>query len=417
MIKASVAIVGGGTSGLALATELRRLGVDGVVVLERDNDAGGVPRHCGHYPFGVKEFKRMMKGPDYARALVKRAVAAGVDIRTGTTVTALHPNARLSLSTTDGPAELQADRVVLCTGVRESSRAQRFISGQRPMGVISTGALQSMVYLHGKRPFRRPVILGTELVSFSAIMTCRHLSMRPVAMIEENSRITARQIMRPYPFVMGVPIHFGASDLTILGDKTVEAVQYTDQTGNRQSIQTDGIIVSGKFRPESALLRASHLEIDQATGGPSIDQYGRATDPAYFCTGNLLRPVETSSWCWHEAVETAVRIVRDLEQPVETGIASTPLTSHDPMIRYVVPQRLVNSDVPGAMEQMQIRLTQPVSGYLIAQSGGKTLWTDFLQSRPERRILAPLGPMLKTDKSAAVELKIISGNRKHPSEK
>ena len=38
--KCSVAIVGGGTSGLAIATELKRLGVDDVIILERENVAG-----------------------------------------------------------------------------------------------------------------------------------------------------------------------------------------------------------------------------------------------------------------------------------------------------------------------------------------------------------------------------------------
>lgn len=404
--RCTVAIVGGGTSGLALATELRHLGVDRVVVLERDSEAGGVPRHCGHYPFGVRELKRLMKGTDYARALVQRAEAAGVDIRTGTTVTGLHPNAKLSLSTDDGPYDLHAERVVLCTGVRESSRAQRFIGGQRPLGVLSTGALQSMVYLQGLRPFQRPVILGTELVSFSAIMTCRHLGMRPAAMIEENSRTTVRQIMRPYPFIMGVPLHFGAADLRILGDKTVEAVEYTDATGKRQVVKTDGVIVSGQFRPESALLRAGHLEVDPATGGPSIDQYGRSSDPSYFCTGNLLRPVETSSWCWHEAVETAARVAHDLEHPMGPDVASVPLLANDPAIRYVVPQRLTAFNAPGAMARVQMRLNYPASGHLVASCEGKTLWTDFLDSQPERRILAPLPPLLKMNFDAPIQMEM-----------
>jgi flavin-dependent dehydrogenase len=59
----SVAIVGGGTAGLALAAELRRQGIDNVVVLEREKDAGGIPRHCGHYPFGIMEYGKLLKGP------------------------------------------------------------------------------------------------------------------------------------------------------------------------------------------------------------------------------------------------------------------------------------------------------------------------------------------------------------------
>ncbi len=402
----NIAIVGGGTAGLALATALKQRGLKGVVVLERETEAGGVPRHCGHYPFGVRELKRLLKGPDYARALVRNALAAGVDIRTSTTVTALHPNARLSINTPEGSYTLQAERVVLCMGVRESSRAQRFIGGQRPQGVITTGALQSMVYLNHKRPFKRPVIIGTELVSFSAIATCRHMGMRPQALLEENDRITVRQIMRPYPALMGVPIRFNAGNIRILGHRAVEAVEYTDAHGAHHTIAADGVIISGRFRPEAALLHASHLEVDQGTGGPSIDQYGRTSDPSYFCTGNLLRPVETSGWCWQEAVETAARVVQDLKSPVESSQCIR-LCSADPAIRFVLPQRLVPSDAPGAMSQMQLRLSQPASGHLTAISGGKTLWGDYIESRPERRILAPLAPMLKPDITAPIELRII----------
>ena len=405
LITCNIAIVGGGTSGLALATELRRLGLKDVVVLEREIEAGGVPRHCGHYPFGLREFKRVMKGPDYARAMVRAAEMAGVEIRTGTSVTALHRNARLSLSTADGITGLQAERVVLCTGVRESSRAQRMLSGQRPMGVISTGALQSMVYLHSKRPFRRPVILGTELVSFSAITTCAHLGIKPVAMVEENSRITARQIIRPYPALCGIPIRFGARDLQILGDKQVEALRYTDANGTPHRIETDGVIVSGQFRPEAALLHASHIEVDPATGGPSVDQFGRTSDPRYFSTGNLLRPVETSSWCWSEAVAAAKQIADDLRDPIG-NCPTLPIQTNDAAIRFVMPQRLALTDRGGAMQHLQIRLNRPTTGYLSLISGGKTLWSDFIESRPERRILAPLAPLLNSHPTGPVSLKI-----------
>ena len=406
VLACTVAIVGGGVAGLALATELKRRGLDDIVVLEREKTAGGAPRHCGHYPFGVLELKRLLKGPDYARALVLKAKEAGVRILTRTTVTALHENARLDLLTPEGIASLQAERVVLCTGVRESSRAQRLLGGQRPLGVMSTGALQSMVYLYGQRPFQRPVILGTELVSMSAIMTCRHLGMRPRAMIEENKRVTVRQFLRPFPAIMGVPVMFGVTNLRILGETTVEAIEYSDGKGVPRRIETDGVIVSGRFRPESALLSTSHLEIDRATGGPSVDQYGRASDPGYFCTGNILRPVETSSWCWHEAVACAARIERDLAEPLVEA-SSTPLVSADSAIRFVVPQRLVSAHQPGAMEHMQIRLSQPARGRLSITSNGQPLFEKSLNSRPERRILAPLAPILKAGLSAPVKLQIL----------
>lgn len=396
----SVAIVGGGTAGLALATELKQLGIDDLIIIEREDAAGGVPRHCGHYPFGVREFRKLQKGPAYAQSLIDAARQANVRIVTGTTVSALHPGARLSLSDKNRQYQLQAERVVLCTGTREATRAQRFIGGERPQGVLPTGALQSMVYLQKQKPFLRPVILGTELVSLSAIMTCRHMGIRPVAMLEENARITAPRYMRPYPFLKGIPVHLNASDIHIEGRQQVEAVRFTDQRGVQQRLATDGVIVSGQFQPESALLRGSHLAIDPATGGPVIDQYYRSSDPSFFCTGNVLRPVETSAWCWQEGRQTAQIIADELRAgSPDAAHHSVTIALDNPNLKLVLPQRLSppfssKADGDKAMQHAQLRLRRPVKGQLVFSSGDKMLWSASLDSVPERRILAPLQPLL-----------------------
>ena len=401
-----VAIVGGGPSGLALATELKRCGVARVVVLERETSAGGVPRHCGHYPFGVREYGRLLKGPEYATRNVDEAIKHGVEIRTETTVTQLHAGGRLSLTAAKGLETLDAKRVVLCMGVRESTRAQRFIGGDRAHGVTSTGALQSLVYLKGMHPFQRPVIFGSELVSFSAIDTCRHLGMRPAAMVEEQGRIVTHKIIKPYLAVRGVPLFTGVQNPRIIGTKTVEALEFIDSSGVTQHIETDGIIVSGRFRPEAALLRRSPIEVDPGSDGPVIDQFGQCSDPAYYSAGNLLRPAETSGWCWREGVATAKRIADDLSSNGEPETSAARLTVTSPEIQFALPQRLTRSDRSGGMDKMQIGLREPVNSILTATVGDKPIWTSPLNGRPVRRIQRPLHDILAANDGRDVKLSI-----------
>ena len=72
-LHADVVIVGAGPAGLAAATELRKRGVASVVVLDREPQAGGIPRHCNHFPYGLREFRRLLRGPAYAAHLVEPA--------------------------------------------------------------------------------------------------------------------------------------------------------------------------------------------------------------------------------------------------------------------------------------------------------------------------------------------------------
>ena len=311
-----VAIIGGGPTGLAAAITLKKAGIERVVVLDREADAGGIPRHCGHPPFGFIEYKRLLTGPSYAKRIVETAQNAGVDIRVKTTVTQLGKEGKLSLVSSQGATELAAKRVLLATGTRETPRSARMVSGNRPLGICNTGALQSMVYLKNKVPFRSPVVIGTEIVSFSALFTCKKAGIQPVAMLEENVRPTVKWPVHYGAKVFGVPLFLQTQLVTILGKDRVDAVRVADAKGNEREIDCDGVLFTGQFIPESSLVRMSHLQINPITGSPVVNEFNRCSDPAYYAAGNLLlHPVKIAGKCWQNGRLTAQWIVQDLATP------------------------------------------------------------------------------------------------------
>lgn len=384
---ADVIVVGSGPAGLAAATELARAGRR-VTVLEREAEAGGIPRHCGHYPFGLREFHRLMRGPDYAARLRASALAAGVEIRERTTVTALRPGGTVEITDDKGPSSLSARAVLLATGVRETSRAARLIGGDKPGGVIPTGALQGLVYLNGQRPFRRPVILGTELVAVSALLTCRHAGIRPLAMVEPKDRPTVRAPAHWLARLMRVPILLRSDIAAIRGRARVEGVTLSTPQGPRD-LPADGVIVTGGFRPDAALLRGSHLEVDPASGGPVIDRWARLSDPAYFAAGNLLRGVETAGWCWAEGRRTAQAMLAALEGRLPAP-AGARITLAHPALGLAVPQVIGAGGEAAPHDRLQIRLAAPAKGRLCLRRDGETLASARLDSLPERRLSLPL---------------------------
>ncbi|CAA2142476.1 NAD(P)/FAD-dependent oxidoreductase [Hyphomicrobium sp. ghe19] len=389
-------VIGAGPAGLAAATRLKRLGLARVVVIDRELEAGGVPRHCGHSPFGMREFGRVLTGPAYARRLTDAARRAGVELMLGNTVVAIDTSKPLvaTCASSEGIVRIATKRIILATGVRETPRAARLVSGDRPLGVLNTGALQAYAYLQHLAPFRRPVIVGTELVSLSSLLTCRRIGARPVAMIEEGSGPTTRRLFMGLPRLLGVPVHYGTRITDIRGMHRVEAVTLSGADGKRQDIECDGVLFTGRFTPDAPLARAAGLDIDSRTGGPTIDQFARTSEPRIFAAGNVLHPVETAGWSWREAVRVADFVAADLGGWLPSPDNAITLTPGDG-IRYVVPQRIVRG--PGGLPHIQLRATGDVSGALVAHSKGQRLRTQPMTSGPERRILAPLAAFRQAD--------------------
>jgi thioredoxin reductase len=282
-----IVIIGGGPAGLAAAQRFRELGMS-ATVLEREQKAGGVPRHCGHLGFGWQSHRRIWTGPRFAAQL--RADAADLDVRTGHTVLDIDGDV-LRIQNASGISEIAAGRIILATGTRETPRAPRLVGGARPRGVTTTGALQANVYLQRFRPFERPVIIGSEWVSFSAILTCRHAGIRPVAMIEAKDRITA-----PRPgdlvakLVFGVPVWTRTRLIAVEGRDQVEAVEI-ERDGRRQRVACDGVIFTGDFVPEASLL---------------------AGKPKVVLAGNVHGELKTSGECWREGRAVAGKIAQGM---------------------------------------------------------------------------------------------------------
>ncbi|WP_159236396.1 FAD-dependent oxidoreductase [Raoultella terrigena] len=375
-----VIIIGAGPAGLGVARALQEAGVKDVLLIERENQPGGVPKHCRHPTFGLLTFWRPMKGHTWAEKLLSYVQ---YPIRTATTVTALLPNGQIEVSSDSGMETLRARKIVLATGVRETPRHPRLVSGVRPQGVLTAGALQQFVYLRGLKPGNRSVIVGTELVSFSAIWTLRSAGIRAVAMIEEGPRPTAWRCCLLFAKLLQVPVYFNSHVSRITGSERVAAVE-TIGNGVERVIPCDSVIFTGRFTGEYTLIRKSHLAADFGTGRPLFDQHGACSDPQYYAVGNMTHPADMGDQCYQEGL----RIGQTLARVLRSEVADVAFISlqHDDSIRISAPS-IVRLDGADARTTVNIRVQRPIVGDVVVCDGDKELYRRRRRCMPERRIL------------------------------
>lgn len=377
-----VVIVGAGPAGLSAARCLAEAGLRDVRVLERATQPGGLPRTCRHPGWGMLDFRRVWTGPSYARRLAEAAMAAGVEIVTGAAATSIGADGTVGVAYSEGPARVEARAVLIATGIREMSRAARAISGSRPWGVLNTGAFQDIVAAGSPPPFRAPVIVGTEWVAFSALLTARHARISPVAMIEPGQRILAH---RPADLVarhvLGVPVLLRTRLLAIEGAERVEAVR-VERDGREERIVCDGVVLSGRFVPDAALARANDIAIDRGTGGPVIDSAWRCGEGVVFAAGNVVRPVEHSGFVAGEGRAAAQAILKALAGALPPFAEGLPVEAGG-ALRYVYPQRLVRG-AGGAT--LHARAATAHDGWLRVLADGRAVRERRVRVLPERRL-------------------------------
>jgi thioredoxin reductase len=290
---AEVVIVGGGPAGLSAAIELRRRGAGRVVVYERELQPGGVPRHTAHLGYGLRDLHRVTTGPRYAATLARRAERAGVEIEVGRAVRSFGDGI-VTTTGPGGPTSVEAAAVLLATGVRERPRAARLVPGDRPAGVLTTGALQQFTALHHQRVGDRAVIVGAEHVSFSAVLTLRHAGCEVVAM---TTPLPRHQTYAPLALATArrhrVPVLTDVDVAEIIGRTRVEAVVLTDGT----RLACDTVVFTGDWVPDHELARAGGLPMAAASKSPIVDGGWRTEQRGVFAIGNLVHPAETADVC------------------------------------------------------------------------------------------------------------------------
>jgi thioredoxin reductase len=428
-----VLIAGAGPAGLAAAIELRRLGVRRVLVVDRETEAGGVPRHSAHTGYGLRDLHRVMTGPAYARHYVRAAVRAGAEVRAGTTVTgwpglpggpgpAAGTRGPTGLADPTGPADLAgpagplsvtltsaagietvtAAAVLLATGCRERPRAARLVPGGRPPGVMTTGELQQRVYLHDQRLPGRAVVVGAEHVSFSAMLTLVHAGADVVALVTDQPR---QQSYAAFALAAAarwrVPVWTSAALRRIAGRGRLDGIELTDlRTGAISFVECCTLVFTADWIPDHELARLAGTQIDPGTRGPAVDTTLETSIPGVFAAGNLVHAAETADVAAVGGRHAARQIAAALRGTGPPRTARIPVTVAAPL-SWISPNAIRAGGPPPARGRFLLRSdTFRRMARLEVRQGGRVLATARARLVPGRPVHLNAGWAARADPSA-----------------
>lgn len=292
-----ILIIGAGPAGLAAAIAARESGVESILILERENEPGGILRQCIHNGFGLHRFQEELTGPEYAARDIARVRELEIPVECGCTVLSVSPDRTVTcVSPAFGFRTIHAKAVILAMGCRERPRGALCTPGTRCAGIYSAGTAQRFVNLEGWMPGRRVVILGSGDIG---LIMARRMTL-------QGAKVLACVEIMPYSSGLNrnivqclqdydIPLYLSHTVTDIRGRERLEGVTVSrvDERrnpvpGTEISFDCDTLLLSCGLIPENELSLGAGVRLSGATSGAVVDDSLETSVPGIFACGNVL---------------------------------------------------------------------------------------------------------------------------------
>ena len=350
-----IVVIGGGPAGMAAAVAAREMGIENILLIERDRELGGILQQCIHNGFGLHHFKEDLTGPEFSERYIQRIEELDIPCKLDTMVLNVTENREVVfVNAREGLKAVKAGAIVLAMGCRERARGAINIPGSRPAGVFTAGTAQRLINIEGYMVGKKIMMLGTGDIG---LIMARRLTL-------EGSKVIAVLARKPYPgglmrnvvqclYDYDIPLMLQHTIVKILGKDRVRGVLVarTDENslpipGTEELYECDTLILSVGLIPENELSLSAGIELDRRTGGPIVNESRETRVPGIFACGNVVHVHDLVDFVVEEsemAGKGAARFVQRsfVQRPVECDDASIALLPGRGL-KYVVPQ-LVNA--------------------------------------------------------------------------
>ena len=393
-MKASIVIIGGGPAGLAAAIAAKEAGVSDLLILERDNELGGILNQCIHNGFGLHTFKEELTGPEYAARYVQKAKDLEIPYMLHTMVVdiAVKDGKKIvtAMNKEEGLFEIQADAVILAMGCRERPRGALNIPGYRPAGIYSAGTAQRYVNIEGRMPGKEVVILGSGDIGLimARRMTLEGAKVKVVAELMPYSGGLKRNIVQCLDD-FDIPLKLSHTVVDIDGKERVKGITLAQVDehlkpikGTEEYIPCDTLLLSCGLIPENELSSNLGVAMNPVTNGPVVNESLETDQEGVFACGNVLHVHDLVDYVSGEAAIAGANAARYVQKDLQPEKYPIRLLAKGG-VRYTVPSTI---DVERMGEEQIVRFRV---GNVYKNAKVCVYFNDTCVSRQMKKVLAP----------------------------
>lgn len=302
MRSVEVVVIGAGPAGLSAAVEAAGAGAQ-VVVLDENSRPGGQLFKQIHKFFGSKEHLAGVRGYDLGKRLLAETADSGAEVCLEAAVHAIYPDKTVAYIRGGREYQLAASQIILATGASENALA---FPGCTLPGVMSAGALQTMMNIHHVLPAPTVLMVGSGNVGLIVSYQVLQAGGRVAALVEAAPQIGGYGVHAAKITRAGVPVLVSHTVSYAYGRHQLEGAviaavdaKFHPIPGTERQVATGCIAIAVGLTPlaELAHLCGCRFTYIPRLGGllPLHDDNMETTVPGIYAAGDITGVEEASS--------------------------------------------------------------------------------------------------------------------------
>ena len=327
MKEVDIAIIGGGSAGLAAAISAYDTGIKDIVLFEKSNELGGILNQCIHSGFGLHTFKEELTGPEYAFRFIEEFKKREIKAILNTLVLSVTPNLVLTYCNTEGIQSLKAKRIIFAAGCNERTYGQISIPGDRPNGVFTAGLAQKYLNLEGYLVGKNVYILGSGDIG---LIMARRMTL-------EGAHVIGVSELMPYSNGLNRNI------VQCLNDFNIPLKLHNTVT---------------KLYPYNVLLNDAGCAVYEKTKGAFVNQNNETSIKGIYSCGNVLHVHDLVDFVSSESIKTGRNAALSLIEKPKKIIKSIYINALD-NLGYLLPNKI---DIDSNLKEVNFsfRVRKPI---------------------------------------------------------
>ncbi len=320
------------------------------MIVERDNELGGILQQCIHNGFGLKYFKAELTGPEYSQRFIDQLKDTNIQVFLNSMVINLTPDHFITaINPNLGIIKIQAKSIVIAMGCRERTRGAINIPGMRPAGIFPAGQAQRFMNMEGYFPGKRILILRIRryrndngspvyvrrITSFGRgrnFALCFWINQKSSSMLKE----------------FDIPLYLKHTIVDIQGKDRVEGATIAEVDdkwaaipGTEIQFDCDTILFSVGLIPENEVSLKAGCQLS-INGGPLVNEFCETNLAGIFACGNVLQVHDLVDWVSLESERAGTGAAQLAKGELITHDGESRTIKPGNNVGYIKPERIDN---------------------------------------------------------------------------